>query len=262
MPHDEMFATRPVCLITGGSSGIGLATAMRFAQAGYRIAICGRDSARLKHALAKIEESKRSAGTDEACADNDGNRILVQRVDLSKKDQAIEFAQQVIAKLGEIDVLVNNAAAAPQAAFESITAEEFETTLDINVRTVFYMAQFVWRHWLEQSSIDPQAKKRNWKTIINISSLAAVDPFPQFSIYGASKAWMDLMTHALASEGAPHRIRVCSIRPGAVETPLLRRLFPDFPAAECATPEQVAEVVWKCVSKPDAFPSGQAFTLS
>ena len=104
--------------------------------------------------------------------------------------------------------------------------------------------------------------KQRSGTIVNISSLSAVDPFVGFSTYGASKAWLDLLTHSLAQEGKDSNIRVCSLRPGAVETPLLRGLFPDFPAEECVSPERVAQEVWGCVNSPDDYPSGSAFPVT
>lgn len=254
----------PVCAITGGSSGIGLAIAQKFNQHGYRIAICGRRGSQLSAALKQIGQHQGS-GSDPCIA---------EVIDLANVQQAVRFVDHVFHEFGRIDVWVNNAAAAPLAAFEAITAEEFENTLDINIRSVFFLTQSVWQRWVsehpEQLRTQPTQRKQNpdlpnsvnrGRTIINISSLAAVDPFPQFSIYGASKAWMDLMTHALATEGQPHGIRVCSIRPGAVETPLLRSLFPEYPASQCASPQAVAELAWNCVNQPQIYPSGQAFTL-
>ena len=103
--------------------------------------------------------------------------------------------------------------------------------------------------------------KQRGGTIINISSMSAVDPFVGFSTYGASKAWLDLLTHSLAQEGKDLNIRVCSIRPGAVDTPLLRGLFPDFPPEQCVTPEAVADIVLGCVTSPSDYPSGSAFPI-
>ena len=114
------------------------------------------------------------------------------------------------------------------------------------------MTQVAWKWMMRQGR----------GVVVNISSLAAVDPFPGFSLYGASKAWLDLLTVALAAEGAEHGIRVYSIRPGAVETPLLRNLFPDFPADQCVSPHDVARQVWKCVDLPEKFASGSAFDVS
>jgi len=125
---------------------------------------------------------------------------------------------------GRIDVLVNNAGVAPLSPFGAITEESFEQLININVRSGFYLTQLAWNTMVKQGG----------GTIVNISSLSAVDPFVGFSTYGASKAWLDLLTHSLAQEGKDLNIRVCSVRPGAVETPLLRGLFPDFPAEQLA----------------------------
>jgi len=154
--------------------------------------------------------------------------------------------------LGSADVLVNNAALAPLEKFESITPEQFESLVNVNVRSGFYLTQTIWQQML----------KSGGGTIVNISSLSAIDPFPGFSLYGASKAWMDLMTLALSAEGQDHNIRICSIRPGAVETPLLRGLFPDFPADQCVSPQQVAKMVLGCVEDPQKYPSGQFFPVT
>ena len=111
-------------------------------------------------------------------------------------------------------------------------------------------------------SVWPKLLENGGGTIVNISSMAAIDPFPGFSIYGASKAWIELFSKAIASEGADHSIRVCCVRPGAVETDLLRGLFPDFPADQCVSPEEIASKVWACVNDVERHASGEAFTVS
>lgn len=231
----------PVCVITGGSSGIGLASAKLFAQHGYQVAICGRRQGALNEAQKQILAA---AGPDSA--------PFARPVDLNDPARAREFGNEVIAALGRIDVLVNNAGFAPLAAFDGIDATTFETALNVNLRSVFHLTQVAWTQMLGQGG----------GVIVNISSLAAVDPFPGFSIYGASKAWLDLLTVALAAEGSEEGIRVCSIRPGAVETPLLRSLFPDFPAPQCVSPEEVAERVWGCVNEPENYESGKAYEVT
>lgn len=246
----------PVCLVTGGSSGIGQAIALKFASHGYRIAICGRRRSQLEATAERIRQVQQNSQTDGESIQAES--CVAEIVDLSEPKQATQFVDSVFQQLGRVDVLVNNAGTAPLAPFETISAEEFERTLNINVRSVFYLTQRVWKHWTEESK---QLPTNRGKSIINISSLAAVDPFPHFSIYGASKAWLDLMTHALAAEGEPHGIRISSIRPGAVETPLLRALFPEFPADQCASPDDVAQLAWNCVAQPQAYPSGRAFRL-
>lgn len=236
--------SQPVCLITGGSSGIGLATARRFAAQGYDVAICGRDQGKLSQSRDKILESGDETGNSTQC--------LAVTADLNEIDQARGIAQQTIDTFGRIDVLVNNAASAPLAPFEEFTPEVFETTINTNIRSLFYLTQIVWK----------QMKEQGRGTIVNISSLSAVDPFPGFSLYGACKSWLDVITLALATEGESSGLRVCSVRPGAVETPMLRGLFPDFPKDQCVQPMEIAEVVWGCVSDPDSYPSGQAFEVT
>ena len=202
-------AEAPVCIVTGGTSGIGLATARLLAKQGYRIATCGRDADRLQSLSAELNES--------------GGSHLVEQVDLSDVEQTRVFATKVIEQFQQVDLLVNNAAMSPLSPFDAIEADTFEQTLNTNIRSPFYLTQQVWR----------QMQKQGRGVVVNISSLAAVDPFPGFSIYGASKAWLDLVTTALKGEGEDNGIRVYSVRAGAVETPMLRNLFPDFPAEQC-----------------------------
>ena len=231
--------TPPVCLVTGGTDGIGLAVARRFAAAGYRIVSCGRDKERLANA--------------ETASKGDVECLYVQ-ADLSDARQAQELGTTAIQKFGRVDVLVNNAAAAPLAPFDEVTEEVFENAVNLNMRSVFYLTQTVWRQMKRQ-------RAQGGGVVINISSLAAIDPFLGFSIYGSTKAWIDTMTMALAAEGKEHNIRVYSIRPGAVETKLLRGLFPDFPAHECVQPDDVAQMAFKLTTQP-GFESGKAYNVT
>lgn len=231
----------PVCLITGGSAGIGLETACLFAEHGYHIAICGRNREKLSAACSQIEG--RAAA-----------RTICQAFccDLAQPTEAAELGKRVVNEFGRIDVLVNNAALAPLAPFGDIAAATFENALDINVRSVFYLTQLVWRKMVEQGG----------GVIVNISSLAAIDPFTGFSLYGSTKAWLDLLTVALADEGKEHGIRVYSIRPGAVETSMLRGLFPDFPPDQCVLPADIAAKIWQCVAQPQSHPSGSHYPVT
>ena len=235
---------RPVCLITGGSSGVGLATAQMFAANGYDISICGRRERQLAESRQLILAAGQQSGNEIEC--------LTIVADLGDTDQTLGVAHQTMEKFGRIDALVNNAASAFLAPFDEITPTMFESAINTNIRSLFYLTQSAWA----------EMKKQGQGVVVNISSLSAVDPFPGFSIYGACKSWMDLLTAALAAEGKPFGLRVCSVRPGAVETPLLRGLFPDFPADQCVQPQEVADVVWGCVSEPKRYPSGQAFPVT
>jgi NAD(P)-dependent dehydrogenase (short-subunit alcohol dehydrogenase family) len=226
-----------VCIVTGGSNGIGFATAQRFLREGYRVSICGRRQDALNEAVSQL---------------GDAESVVSVCGDIGQASTRQKLVDETISKFGRVDVLVNNAGAAPLGEFAAIEESTFDDTLNTNVRAPFLLTQSVWPTLLANSG----------GTVINISSLAAIDPFPGFSIYGASKAWIELFTKAIATEGAEHSIRVCCVRPGAVETDLLRGLFPDFPADQCVSPDEIAEKVWACVNDPDNHPSGEAFTVS
>ncbi len=242
--------TAPVCVITGGSSGIGLATARLMRQTGYRIAICGRNAEKLTAAHEELVALKPDCISE--WSDTAEQDVLAVQADLGDADQATDFFERAIKEFSNVDVLVNNAAMAPLERFEDISTDTFESVVNVNVRAGFYLTQKAWQHMI----------KSGGGTIVNISSMSAVDPFPGFSLYGASKAWMDLLTQSLAAEGESYGIRICSIRPGAVETPLLRGLFPDFPADQCVPPETIAQTVLGCVQDPLKYPSGKFFPVT
>ena len=232
-----MLKNEKVCIVTGGSNGIGLATAKRFASEGYRLAICGRRQEKLDAALALLESTSSAIAV---CGDIGNQKVQQQLI------------EQTLEKFGRIDVLVNNAGSAPLATIENIDAESFNEVFQTNIQAAFALSQSAWKHMASSGG----------GSIVNISSMAAIDPFPGFSIYGASKAWLELFTKAIAAEGEEHSIRVCCVRPGAVETDLLRGLFPDYPADQCVSPEEIADKVWSCVADPETHPSGEAFTVS
>ena len=228
----------PVAFITGGTSGIGLETAKRFAGQGYRIVICGRDQSRLLDAERAIESCGAASCTSYV-------------VDLADVSAAKEFVDLAIREMGRVDVLVNNAAVAPLQPMDAMSSDAFESVVNVNVRATFYVTQAIWKAMQSQQA----------GVIVNVSSLAAIDPFPGFGVYGASKAWADLMTTALAAEGKPHGIRVYSVRPGAVDTPLLRGLFPDFPTGDTVRPADVAGVIWSLCQSDFQFSSGEAIAV-
>ncbi len=229
-----------VCLISGGSSGVGLATAMMFAKAGSRVAICGRDQTRLSEAHDKIV----AVSSDES--------VLALEMDMSTADGAQQFVQEAIKQFERVDLLVNNAALAPLAPLDEMTDANIDTCIDLNIRGVYYATRTAWRQMKEQGS----------GLVVNISSQAAVDPFPGFSMYGATKAWIELFTVALAGEGREHGIRSYCIRPGAVETPMLRGLFADFPSEQCVSPEEIADAIKVACSDEMKNSSGQIIKVS
>jgi NAD(P)-dependent dehydrogenase (short-subunit alcohol dehydrogenase family) len=135
---------------------------------------------------------------------------------------------------------------------EELDVQEFDTMLAVNVAAPFYACQAVW----------PVMRQRGGGVIVNISSMAAIDPFPGFAAYGAMKSYVDALTRNLAKEGHEHGIRVYAVGPGAVDTQMLRGPFPDFPVEQCLRPEEVAEVVWTVAQPVCRYSAGQTIYLS
>jgi len=228
------------CVITGGTSGVGLATAIQFAKRGDNVAICGRDQTRLENARAKIE------------AEAPGSKVLIFETDLAHPNSGTAFVEYCAAEFPRLDILVNNASLAPRAPLEEMPDTIIDDCININIRSVYLATRAAWK----------VMKSQQQGIVINISSTAAVDPFPGFSLYGSTKAWIELFTTALANEGREHNIRSYCIRPGAVETPMLRGLFADFPAEQCVSPEDVARLIELTCDSGLSHSSGQTIKVS
>jgi len=236
---EQGFFMAKVAFITGGTSGIGLATALQRARLGDSVVIFGRTKERLQLAAGQILNAGAAACHPVA-------------VDFRYPQQAIQAMRMGLELAGRCDFLVNAAAIAPLAPFEQTTPELFDEVVNINIRSIYLGTQVIWPVMREQKS----------GVIVNVSSLAAVSPFTGFSAYGGSKAWLETVTKAWADEGRGHGIRVFVVRPGAVTTPLLEGLFPDFPAEQTVTAEEVATVINQLSSPDWQFCSGEAFTVT
>ena len=221
------------CVIAGASRGIGLATARRFARQGYAIVAAAR------HALdlaAAVEQIRATGATCEAVVADVGNAREARCI--------VDVAVQ---RFGRVDVLVNNAGVAPLAPVDKFDPAEFERVCRVNMAAVFHTTQAVW----------PTMRAQGGGVIVNISSLASVDPFPGFGVYGASKAWVNLFSQATATEGKAVGIRVFAIAPGAVETQMMRSVFPDFPKDQTLDPDDVAAVIVSVSDESMAYCTGQ-----
>ncbi|MCA9243680.1 MAG: SDR family oxidoreductase [Phycisphaerales bacterium] len=223
--------SQPVCIVSGASRGIGLAVARRFINAGH--IVCG--VARHEDALLKA-----SRGLDA------GERFVGLVGDVSKPAD-VERVVAAAAERGAIRALINNAGCAPLSPVSLMNDEDFQVAIDVNVAGVFFMTRAVWPAMLTNGD----------GVIVNISSVASIDPFPGFAVYGACKAWVNLFTQAVAGEGKPHGIRVYAVAPGAVETAMLRAHFPDLPTENTLDPNDVAAVVEQCCGEAMAHCSGQ-----
>ncbi|MGE0480061.1 MAG: SDR family NAD(P)-dependent oxidoreductase [Phycisphaerae bacterium] len=222
-----------VTVITGASRGIGLATARRMAAGAGGLLLAARDETALRAAAESVAAI--------------GARVETAALDVGTSDGARRLITTALARFGRVDFLVNNAGYAPVAPIESMTDGDFDRVFATNCGAVFHATRAAW----------PAFRAQGGGAIVNVSSVASVDPFAGFAAYGAAKAWVNLFTKATADEGRPYRIRAYAVAPGAVETAMLRGGFPDFPAEQTLDPDDVAAVVESCCRGALRHSSGQ-----
>ena len=182
-------------LVTGGGRGIGKETAILLAKKGMNVVICSRTQGDIDSALKEIK----SMGT---------NHIIGKKCDVSKSDEVNNLVKGMLDMFGRIDLLINNAGITYVKKLVNTTEEEWDYTMDINLKGVFLLSK----------AILPQMMKNNFGIIINVSSGAGKVGFEDISVYCASKFGMMGLTESLALEVANYNIRVMSICPGEVAT--------------------------------------------
>ena len=225
------------CIISGASKGIGLATATRFARHGFNVVMIARDEKTLREAVEQVAK--------------EGGKCVGVAADVGVRTEAERVATETIKQFGRVDVLINNAGAAPLAPFDKFTSEDFDRCVATNIAGVFHLTHAVW----------DGMKKNGRGTIVNISSMASIDPFPGFAVYGACKAWVNLFTKALAAEGKPLGIRVFAVAPGGVETGMFRAMFPDYPGEKLLQPEDVAGLIEVVCDERMNYSSGETIFI-
>ena len=217
-----------VVLVTGGSSGIGLATAHKFAEAGATTIICGRDQDKL----------------DAACqeAKDKGYAFLTYAVDIADMQDCDRFVQQLIADHGGVDFLINNAGRSIRRAIESSydRFHDYERTMQLN----YFGCLRVTMGFL------PGMVEKRKGHIVNISSIGVLTNAPRFSAYVASKAALDAWTRCASSEFADQGITFTTINMPLVRTPMIAptQIYNNVPTL---SPEEAADMVAQaCIFKP------------
>src|SRR5438105_5210322 len=203
-------------LVTGASSGIGRAIALSLGDAGADVVInyvSGEDKA---EALAEEIRGK-------------GSRALALRADVSDESQVRAMFSSMLKELGTIDILVNNAGLQQDAPFHELTLAQWNKVLAVNLTGQFLCAREAVREFLRRG-VRPEVSCAAGK-IICMSSVHEVIPWAGHANYAASKGGVMLLMKSLAQEVAPHNIRVNSIGPGAIKTPINRSAW-DTPEAE------------------------------
>jgi NADP-dependent 3-hydroxy acid dehydrogenase YdfG len=185
-------------LVTGGGSGIGLAAARAFLEADAKVAIVGRDPDRLSRAASAL---------------NGGDRLFTRAADITEVNQVDALVKDVTTELGRIDILVNNAGANIKArAFRELTPESWQYLIGANLHGAFYLTR----------AVLPQMRERKDGLIININSIAGKRSGPLGGVgYNAAKFALRGLAMGLAAEERANGIRITSIYPGEVDTPIL-----------------------------------------
>jgi NAD(P)-dependent dehydrogenase (short-subunit alcohol dehydrogenase family) len=227
----------PVSIISGAGSGIGRAIAVALDRLGHRTVLLGRTEPKLRETSQLLSKPS-----------------LVIPTDVTKVEQVEDAVQQTLREFGRIDAIINNAGVAPVLNILQTTPQTWHEVIDTNLSAAFYLARAVW----------PTFAKQNAGVIVNLSSMAARDPFPGFLAYGAAKAGLNILGISLAREGAVHGIRVHTIAPGAVETQMFRNILSpqEFPTENTLSPDEVATLVGQCVLGGGGHVSGEVIWLS
>lgn len=238
-------------LITGGTSGMGEASAVSFARAGARVVINGRNHDRARAIIAK---SKRQPGT-----------IAFVDGDISARKKCDLIVTEAVGILGGLDIVVNSAGIIYHATAEETTDEQWLQTMNVNVNGMFYICR----------AALPQLKSSRG-TIINIASDAALTGSPHLTAYCASKGAVLQMTRAMALDYAAAGIRIVPICPGDVDTPMLRGEFRDrgldadtglresaaaVPLNRVCSAQEVADMVLYACSDSARFITGYPLVL-
>jgi NAD(P)-dependent dehydrogenase (short-subunit alcohol dehydrogenase family) len=239
-----------VCLVTGGGSGIGRATCVRFAEEGARVAV----------ADVNLDAANETAGLATAAAGR-GDAAMAVSIDVTDPGSCEAAVGQVVDALGRIDVLFNNAGIAGVGTVEETSLELWERVMAVNVRGVFLVAR----------AVLPVMVAAHRGSIINMSSTIAEIGLARRASYAASKGAVLALTRQMQADYAEHGIRVNALLPGTIHTPFVDRYLAesyDDPAAgleilrrrqltgELGTPEDVASAALFLASDESRFVLG------
>jgi glucose 1-dehydrogenase len=239
-------------LVTGGSSGIGQAIAVRFAELGANVAINYRGRA------GEAAETEEQVHACVAKVQQHGVRDVLVQGDVSKEDEVVRMVEDAASELGGLDVLINNAGIQISRPTEDLSTDDFMKVLDVNLKGAFVCARESIRHYLANETAG---------VVLNISSVHQLIPKPGYLGYSVSKGGMQNLTRTLALEYAGHGIRVNGIGPGATVTPINRAWIDDpekreqvvshIPLGRAGTADEMGGVAAFLASDDGAYITGQ-----
>ncbi|WP_338562368.1 SDR family oxidoreductase [Erwinia sp. E_sp_B04_7] len=236
-----------VAIVTASDSGIGQACAVMLAEQGFDIGITWRSDDKGAQETAKQVREL-------------GRRAEIERLDLADPQQGGESLQTLIARLGRVDVLVNNAGTNVKADFLETTFEDWRKVFSVDVDGAFVCGQIAARHMVTQGE---------GGRIINITSVHEHTPLPGSVAYTAAKHALGGLTKSMALSLMPHKILVNSVAPGAIATPMnemsnedaMTVSMPEIPAGRPGDTREIASMVaWLC-SQWSTYTTGQSFVI-
>lgn len=240
-----------VALITGGGTGIGRAIAMAFAREGASVAVAGRRLEKVKEVAAAIEEQ--------------GGAVLPLQCDVSQARDAQCAISETAKKFGKLDALVNNAGTLSVSTVDTITEEDWDRVITVNLKGPFLMSRAALKEF----------RKNGGGTIVNIGSVLGLVAMKDRAAYCASKGGVTMLTKAMALDHAHENVRVNCICPSIVETELVKGLFDDsdqgkrlkqsrmgtIPLGRFGKPADVAELAVFLASDESSWLTGTAIPL-
>lgn len=225
-----------VIVITGASSGIGEATAIRLAKEGHKIVLAARREEKLKDLKNKI---------------GDTDKVLIIKTDVTNRKDVETLIKSTMDKFGRVDVLINNAGLMPLSFIEEGRVEDWDRMIDVNLKGLLYGI----------NEVVPIMKKQMSGHIINVSSVAGRRVFPAAAVYCATKFGVNAITEGLRQElSAKYKIKVTSIEPGATKTELQNHIpnqdikdnfAKRMESVTFLEAEDIAESIFYAISQPN-----------
>lgn len=239
-----------VAIVTGARRGMGRTHALALAKAGAKVTVVDISQ---EGCQMVVEEIKKAGG-----------EAMAIKCDVSKKDEVDEMIKKTIERWGKIDILINNAGICQFKPFLEITEEEWDRTLNINLKGYFLCAQAAAKEMIKKKS----------GVIVNVASIAMGQVgvgFPTLAHYAASKGGIVAMTETMAIELGPYNIRVNAVAPGAIETPMIDSVKQDpkamegiigrLPLHRIGKPEEVSNLVLFLASDESSYMTGSTVVI-
>ncbi len=238
-----------VAVITGGSTGIGAATALILARNGADIVLASRKAERLTEKAAELQEQT-------------GRRCMGVPTDVRDRDQVKHLFDRTVGAFGRVDILVNNAGGSALAALKDLTPKMWDRSFSLNVDSAYYCTKEAGEYFRQQGS----------GAIVNVSSMAGINGTKGGAHYSAAKSALQMFTRVAASEWGPYGIRVNCVAPGLIASELAvahweqydfdtEAATADFPLRRVGKPEEVANAIVFFASDAAAYITGQVLCV-